>query len=673
MAKKSTYEILAARAARAAKKRAMEEQVVEKGSEGYIGVYEGQLYSLNMGGRINPYSDNFTVHRGINLLADGLAQIPLRIYKGEDIMPEGWAFPDGFNLYYPSKDYTLYELIHETAIYYYLRGDWMDYINLTPAGKVYEIVPVNPKLIKIEKRDKETGRITHWKHNNIKELIPNEQLIYAKFQNPDGDRGLSPIEVVMDELVTDKEALEMNKQFFTNVGKIGGILEDHDAQLSKERLDDLVDQYNASHGGSANAHKTLGLPYGITYNQAMQTFKEMEFLQSRADIRDRVLQVLGIPKSVVGVTEKVDRAVAETALKTLWRLTIKPDAIRIQNKINLHLMREYYPDYHVQFDYSGIEELQTSRSEAILEAEGLRKLGYKPNEINTRLNLGMEEVEEDRDISLVPQNMIPLTDYTEPTDPISVQASVEDTVHKATTFTSEENIHNKGIARNWSKLQRKTERKFARKVKPFFQSQMRRILAAVRKPKAVDWSLTEVLMAVKTITNEDKALLLNILTPVYEDGSKEAIAMAQGLLNVSANGRVSERVVNQLTNRIVGVNDHTYNLIRREVVAAYEAGETIEQVSKRIQKVGKFNTSRSRLIARTESNTIISASTFEEYAQNNVSKKRWLTAGDSDVRETHKQNEDAGAIPINMAFSGTGEMYPGEPNCRCAIAPVVER
>ena len=177
-------------------------------------------------------------------------------------------------------------------------------------------------------------------------------------------------------------------------------------------------------------------------------------------------------------------------------------------------------------------------------------------------------------------------------------------------------------------------------------------------------------MAVKTITNEDKELLLNILTPLYEDGSKEAIAMAQGLLNISTNGRVSERVVNQLTNRIVGVNDHTYNLIRREVMTSYEAGETVEQMAKRIQGVGKFNTSRSRLIARTESNTIISASTFEEYTQNGVAKKRWLTAGDGDVRDTHRQNEDAGAIPINMAFPGTGEMYPGEPNCRCAIAPV---
>jgi hypothetical protein len=52
--------------------------------------------------------------------------------------------------------------------------------------------------------------------------------------------------------------------------------------------------------------------------------------------------------------------------------------------------------------------------------------------------------------------------------------------------------------------------------------------------------------------------------------------------------------------------------------------------------------------------------------------KRWITVGDSLVRDTHRDNENAGAIHMNRSFPGTGEQYPGEPNCRCAIAPVVE-
>jgi HK97 family phage portal protein len=682
MPKLSNYEKIAARQKRAAKKF-LEELKAPQGSinDTIPAIIGNNMEFWKVKKNEDSYGDNYVVYRGINLLADNIAQLKLNIYRGDDLMEPSFELPNGnhkpFNIQYPADDLTLYELLYETAIYFFYRGEWMNYINLFEGSKnVFEIVPANPKFMQINNKDKATGRILDWLFDR-RINIPTEQLIYAKFINPDGDRGISPVKVVVDEILTDREAIEFNKSYFSNYGKTGGMLIDEKGEITADQMRNLVSDFNNAHLGSGNAHKILGLPGGIKYQEAMQSMKELEFLESRRDVRDRILLVLGIHKALVGVTDSVDRAVAETAMRALWRLTLRPAAIRIQNKLNLHLFKRYFPGFTCKFDFSEIEELKTSRKDIIEEAKGLRELGYTLNEIEDRLNLGMGQIEDARgDTALIPQLLIPFSDYigSSTTPPVK---SIEELVSKILSDEQKgvalETSHNKSIRRDWIKLQRKTEPRFMGKMRNFFSKELVRVLASVNNAKQAEWNPIVILANIKRITSEDKELLLSILMPLYEETSKEAIAIAQSAINVPADGRISKEVIDKLSNRIVGVTDHTYNLIRNEVMSSYQSGETIAQLSKRIQQVGKFNNSRARLIARTESNTIISASTHEEYVKNGVEKKRWLTAGDSDVRDTHLQNEQDGAIGMNESFSGTGEQYPQSPNCRCTIAPVVER
>lgn len=616
----------------------------------------------------NSYSNNYVVYRGINLLASNLAQLPLRVYRGEALMPEDFVFPDGFSIYDPApKQYkSLYDLIYETSIYYFYRGEWMNYVNLLEGSqRVLELVPVNPRHMK-EVVDKQSGTITAWKWNN-KNIMPAEQVVFNRFFDPDGLRGLGPIDVAVDEISTDRDALAFNQEYFKNYGKIGGILYDDKGEATTSDMERLVDQFNSRHVGAGRAYNTLGLPRGIKYDEALQTMREMEFLESRRDIRDRILLILGIHKALVGVTDSVDRAVAETAMRTLWQLTLRPEAIRIENTLNNQFFKLYYPEYRCKFDFGGVEYLRSGRVVMLEEAKMYRDLGYTINEINTELDLNMEDVTDPiGDMRLVPQNMIPAEDYLVPPEPLPSKA-------QEPIETKEVNSIDKSINRTFRLLQRKWEKKFHSKMSNFFSKQLIKILAVVKSNKAVGIDKLAILLSVKTILEESNEVLLSMLTPLYNDGSKEATAMAQNFLRVESNPHIKENIVQELGTRIKGVNQHTYNLVRREVVVAVDAGETIAQLSKRIENVGKFNASRSRLIARTESANLINGSTFEEYKAQGVPKKKWITAGDADVRETHAQNAAAGAIPMNQTFPGTGEMYPGEFNCRCAISPVVER
>ena len=236
----------------------------------------------------NPIASNYVIYRSIHLLAQSLAQLPLDLYRGDEPLPRDWVFPDGFDFQNPNSDMSLNELVYYTMFYYFYRGEGMIKTNLIEGtSNVLSLEPVNPRLMK---ELDENGRIVAWRWNN-KITFPMEELIYSKLFNPDGLRGLGPVDVVKNELITDLDATNYNKKFFKNFGKIGGTLYDgsKDSRASVTDMKNVVDQFNQQHQGVDRAHKALGLPGGIKYQEPGQSMREMQFLESRKDIRDRIV------------------------------------------------------------------------------------------------------------------------------------------------------------------------------------------------------------------------------------------------------------------------------------------------------------------------------------------------------------------------------------------------
>jgi len=107
--------------------------------------------------------------------------------------------------------------------------------------------------------------------------------------------------------------------------------------------------------------------------------------------------------------------------------------------------------------------------------------------------------------------------------------------------------------------------------------------------------------------------------------------------------------------------------------AGINEGETIKQLSSRVRNVyDEARGPRSLKIARTEVNTATNFGHMESMRQASIQKKEWITAMDDDVRKTHELNEGDGCISLERAFSGTGESYPGEINCRCTVIPCLK-
>jgi SPP1 gp7 family putative phage head morphogenesis protein len=140
--------------------------------------------------------------------------------------------------------------------------------------------------------------------------------------------------------------------------------------------------------------------------------------------------------------------------------------------------------------------------------------------------------------------------------------------------------------------------------------------------------------------------------------------------------------------KLTGLNQTTKtrleNAIRNVLTEQIEQGASLNQQVDAMRDAvrGFFNlsTSRSRLIARTESAGAVNGGSMLYYENEGVEKKQWITAHDEHVRDSHRACEQQGAIPIHATFKN-GLMFPSDQsngdagevcNCRCSLLPVVE-
>ncbi|MFQ8759050.1 MAG: phage minor head protein [Intestinimonas sp.] len=128
--------------------------------------------------------------------------------------------------------------------------------------------------------------------------------------------------------------------------------------------------------------------------------------------------------------------------------------------------------------------------------------------------------------------------------------------------------------------------------------------------------------------------------------------------------------------RVKGINATTRDKLASSLADGLEAGESTAQLVKRVQEhMPKVQAERAASIALSEAHTSLQAGSFEQMKYGGVRTKTWVDAGDSDVRDRHR-NIYPKTIPIHERFSN-GLLYPGEPgadpsevcNCRCDLLP----
>lgn len=182
--------------------------------------------------------------------------------------------------------------------------------------------PVRPDLLRVV-LDKSGGIEKYvFRSGGVEQDFGVDEIINVREPDPTNpNMGKSRLLAVSLEIDADLASAIWNRHLLENGAEPGGVLTT-EQELSDKAFDRLKAQWEARHGGPANAGKTAILEMGLKYEKLAQTQKELDFIESRKYNRDTILTQLGIPTSLVDST--ANRANAETAKRMFEEDTIDP-------------------------------------------------------------------------------------------------------------------------------------------------------------------------------------------------------------------------------------------------------------------------------------------------------------------------------------------------------------
>lgn len=249
---------------------------------------------------------------------------------------------------------------------------------------------------------------------------------------------------------------------------------------------------------------------------------------------------------------------------------------------------------------------------------------------------------------------------------------------------------------NWVVSWAGVEREYAEALRKFFLRQQRILTKKLKEtwnlhnPKTHAKALADELIArvvfdfrvedgkIKVINHVhfEKASELGIRQALSESSQLAGEELNEAAERIKGAGRIKQRMQIS-TQKITGVNRVTQKRITAHIRQALDKGESLQKLTDRIAETLGSNRKRALGIARTGTAGAVSTGRHEGMRHAGVDGKSWITAGDPQVRDAHRNAgiDYSQPIPLEQPFVVDGEslMHPSDPagsaanivNCRC--------
>jgi len=206
--------------------------------------------------------------------------------------------------------------------------------------------------------------------------------------------GMSPAKPLLTDLEAAHMTSEYRRNFFKNGANPGGIIElDEESIIPERELNELSERWADQHRGVRNAHRVAILERG-KWIQNDVSLKDMQFTAMRQDDRNAIYEGYRTPKSIIGVTEDVNRANAEAAEYTWTKWTIVNKGRRWRAALNCFFLPMFTSAANGTFcfDFDNIvpEDWQADAATTAANAHAAAELvaaGYHPDDVLASLSM----------------------------------------------------------------------------------------------------------------------------------------------------------------------------------------------------------------------------------------------------------------------------------------------
>jgi phage portal protein BeeE len=177
-----------------------------------------------------------------------------------------------------------------------------------------------------------------------------------------------------------------NRQFFLNSAEPRGVVE-VPGSLDDTEFDDFQMKWAETHQGIAAAHKVAMLENGAKWVPNQMSVRDMDFANLRGLARDIVREAFRAPKVMLGVSDDVNRANAQTGQEVFAAWGTVPRLDRKKDVLNNRLLPMFgSTGAGVEFDYVNPVPANRELDQAELAAKttaavAMIGIGFDPSEV----------------------------------------------------------------------------------------------------------------------------------------------------------------------------------------------------------------------------------------------------------------------------------------------------
>lgn len=271
-----------------------------------------------------------------------------------------------------------------------LVGEWYWVLNrgASGLGVPLEIWPVRPdRMEPVPDKEKFLKGWVYTGPDGQAVPLSTDEVIQIKYPNPtDPYRGMSAVQSIMADIDSARYSSEWSRNFFLNSATPGGIVQ-FAKRLSDDEFDEFTERWREGHQGVARGHRVGILEQGAQWIPNTYTMRDMEFPELRRMDREVIREAYRIHQAMLGNSDDVNRANAQTAKEIHVDSHEVPRLGRMKTVLN----EFYLPMFGgtgsgVEFDFkdptpvsadANNKELSTKSTSAAT----LVKAGYDPTEV----------------------------------------------------------------------------------------------------------------------------------------------------------------------------------------------------------------------------------------------------------------------------------------------------
>lgn len=632
---------------------------------------------------------------------------------------------------------TGYDLRFAISAHLELTGNSYTYLEgvtdaLSKPTALYQLDPNKVKVVTT------TGtfprRLLHYKYTEGTEEFTFKpyEILHIKYPNPSDEiKGVGTVQSIQRWIDADEYADEVNARYFENGARIGGFLES-DKGLTPAQLEYLKKSFDAVHRGAANAYKTAALPAGVKFTAGSTTPKDMDFVALGQEMGKRILAGFRVPKSVLGITEDVNRANAEATNYIFALRTIKPKMELITAYLNEFFVPRYGKDIYLTFE-NPVPENEAQKVEQMKAETGAQPI-LTPNEAREKY-AGLDAVENGDQLyiggALVPVGTPPGT-VPQPVPAKAVAKTIKKARSKAPITMHRKNAEARqemgeafaeAAIKALAKVKENAEIAGKKKVSEMTQQDWNALQKALQeRMKPYESALTEALQkhnkkqqstvianigratkGAKKVKAVNKNELFNLdaeisatidlvtpeLTKLYTtEGAKAGALLGVEGLDLLASDKLKKALAKGIDLMARSYNETTLDALKLVLEKGIEEGATMAQLTDLVASTyADWNDWRAQAVAQTEVFRVANSASKDAWKETGVVKTiKWHTSDDEltcefcaplngeiisiDSNFFAKGDKLTGADggELDLSYASVGSP-PLHPNCRCTTAP----